>query len=275
MNFDKFKTFLIFFLSFFLIGCREGIISPKGQIALEQKKLIIIAFLIMLIVVVPVILMTIFFSIKYYHKYKNSMYNPNWDHSYIIEFFSWGVPIAIILFLSVLSWKKTHDLDPKKSIYVNNFQPIKIYVLSTNWKWIFIYPQQKIITINELIIPTNIPIKFYITSNTVMNSFFIPSLGSQIYSMPGMITNLNLISNISGLYKGISANYSGKEFSNMKFHVFSISSNNFFYSWTNKIYKKCKLVSSLNDINNIYNIDNINFFSFKDIKFIKKIMNTQ
>ncbi|CAL4323241.1 Cytochrome bo(3) ubiquinol oxidase subunit 2 [Buchnera aphidicola (Chaitophorus sp. 3695)] len=273
MNFDEFKKSLVFFLSFLLIGCRGGIISPKGQIALEQKKLIIIAFLIMLIIVIPVIFMTIFFSIKYYHKYKNSMYNPNWNHSYIIEFFSWGIPIAIILFLSVLSWNKTHDLDPKKSIYINNLKPLKIYVLSTNWKWIFIYPQQKIITINKLIIPNNIPIKFYITSNTVMNSFFIPSLGSQIYSMPGMITNLNLISNISGLYKGISSNYSGKKFSDMKFNVFSVSNHDFFYSWINKVHKKCKIVSSFNNLNNFYKINHVNFFYFTDMKFIKDIMN--
>jgi cytochrome o ubiquinol oxidase subunit 2 len=274
MNFYKFKKFLVFFVSFLLIGCRGGIISPKGQIALEQKNLIITAFLIMLIVVIPVIFMTIFFSIKYYHKYKNSIYSPDWNHSYIIEFFSWGIPIGIILFLSILSWNKTHDLDPKKSIYMNNFKPLKIYVLSTNWKWIFIYPQQKIITINKLVIPTNIPIKFYITSNTVMNSFFIPSLGSQIYSMPGMTTSLNLISNFSGLYKGISANYSGKEFSNMKFNVYSVSNNNFFYSWINKIHKGCKIVSSVNDINSFYK-NNKNFFSFIDITLVKKIINTK
>lgn len=272
MNFYKLRKFLIFFLPFLLIGCHGGIFSPKGQIALEQRKLIITAFLIMLIVIIPVIFMTIFFSIKYYHKYKNSMYNSNWNHSYIIEFFSWGIPIGIILFLSILSWRKTHDLDPKKNIYINSFKPLKIYVLSTNWKWIFIYPQQKVITINKLIIPTNIPVKFYITSNTVMNSFFIPSLGSQIYSMPGMTTNLNLVSNFSGLYKGISANYSGKEFSNMKFNVFSVSKNNFFYSWINKVKRECNSISNFNDF---YKFNNVNFFYFTDIKIIQKILNTK
>ncbi|WP_343183450.1 ubiquinol oxidase subunit II [Buchnera aphidicola] len=272
MNFSSFKKFfLMFFLTLFLSGCHEGIFYPSGIIAYEQKKLIIIAFLLMLLIVLPVICMTLFFSFKYNHLSKNKNYDPNWDHSYKIEGFSWGIPIFIIFILSILSWNKTHDLDPRKTLKTN-VNPIKIEAISLNWKWLFIYPNQKIITINELVFPTNTPIEFYITSNSVMNSFFIPSLGSQIYAMPGMTSKLNLISNFPGVYKGISSNYSGSGFSNMKFKAISTINVKFFDSWVCKVKKIGKKIFSFNDFKEIYNDEYKKFFTYNDLRLIEKFL---
>ncbi|CAL4323240.1 Cytochrome bo(3) ubiquinol oxidase subunit 2 [Buchnera aphidicola (Periphyllus testudinaceus)] len=270
MNFFKYKKFfLIFFLTSFLSGCHEGIFFPSGMVALKQRNLILLSFFLMLVIIIPVIFMTLFFSYKYRHTSKNKDYDPNWNHSYIIEGFSWGVPILIIFFLSILSWKETHNLDPRKPL-TKNVSPIKIEVISLNWKWLFIYPEQKIITINELVIPTNSPIEFYITSNSVMNSFFIPSLGSQIYSMPGMTSKLNLISNFPGIYKGISSNYSGSGFSDMKFKVISTTDYNFFSSWVKKVKKIGKKILNFNDFKKIYKNKFKKYFSYDDLFLIEK-----
>ncbi|XBC40658.1 MAG: ubiquinol oxidase subunit II [Buchnera aphidicola (Nurudea yanoniella)] len=230
-----------FILSFFLInfilfltGCNCGFLHPKGFIAEEQKFLIIIAFITMLFIIVPVFFMTFLFFIKYRESNLNVHYRPNWSHSSVIELLIWGFPVIIIVFLSILSWKSTHDLDPRKHI-VSDFSPIKINVISLDWKWLFIYPNEKIATINELVFPMNTPIIFELTSNSVMNSFFIPALGSQIYTMAGMHTTLNLIANKFGIYKGISANYSGKGFSNMKFKTVVTPDISSFKRWINKV----------------------------------------
>jgi cytochrome o ubiquinol oxidase subunit 2 len=272
MKFYKLKKiFVIFFLTLLLSGCHGGLFSPGGDVAINQRNLIIISFLIMLTIVIPVIFMTIFFSYKYYHGFKNHDYNPNWNHSYKIEALTWGIPILIILFLGILSWKKTHDLDPPKSLKSIN-QSIKINVISLNWKWLFIYPKEKIIIVNEVFFPKNFPVNFFITSNTVMNSFFIPSLGSQIYSMPGMTTRLNLIANFPGFYKGISANYSGKGFSDMKFNAISSYNKNFYYSWINKVKRIGKKISDIKDINNFFQKNRSKYFYFFDNKLIEKFL---
>ncbi|NIG99238.1 MAG: ubiquinol oxidase subunit II [Buchnera aphidicola (Periphyllus acericola)] len=272
MNFYRFKRFfLIFCLTSLLSGCHEGLFFPAGEISIQQKNLILISFFVMLLVIIPVIFMTIFFSYKYRKKSINKDYNPDWNHSYIIEFFTWGIPILIIFFLSILSWKKTHELDPRKSLQVQS-TPIKIEVVSLDWKWLFIYPKQKIISVNELVLPTNVPIEFYITSNAVMNSFFIPSLGSQVYAMPGMTSKLNLISNFSGIYKGISSNYSGAGFSDMKFKVISTINYKFFNSWLNKVKKIGKNIFTFNDFKKVYTNKLIKYFSFNDLKLIEKFI---
>lgn len=226
--------FLLFNIMTLLHGCNDlVIIYPKGQIGLAERSLILTAFGLMLIIVVPVIAMTIYFSIKYKtSNTKNTKYLPNWDHSKKIELITWSVPIFIIILLSILTWKSTHALDPKKPIVTNVHTPsITIDVISLDWKWLFIYPQQKIAVINELVFPINIPIKFNITSNSVMNSFFIPQLGGQIYAMAGMHTELHLIANKPGQYKGISSNFSGAGFSGMKFIATATKNNEEFEQW--------------------------------------------
>lgn len=238
MQFLKFRTFILnFFLMsciLFLNGCNSGVLCPKGDIAIQQRSLILVVFTVMLFIIVPVFFMTWFFSTKYREDNINSDYRPHWSHSNVIESLAWGFPILIIVVLSILSWKSVHDLDPHKKI-VSNVDPIKINVVSLDWKWLFIYPKEKIATVNELVFPVNTPITFELTSNSVMNSFFIPSLGSQIYTMAGMRTQLNLIANRSGVYKGISSNYSGKGFSDMKFKTRVTSNVVLFKKWIEKV----------------------------------------
>lgn len=229
---------LLFNFTVLLSGCNDLIIMhPTGHIGLKERSLILTAFGLMLIIILPVIVMTIFFAIKYRQSnIKNTKYDPDWNHSKQIELVIWSVPIFIIIILSVLTWKSTHYLDPKKPIITPiNTPPITINVISLDWKWLFIYPKQKIAVINELVFPTNTPIKFNITSNSVMNSFFIPQLGGQIYAMAGMHTELNLIANKPGQYKGISSNFSGSGFSGMKFTVIATHTNQEFEKWVQKI----------------------------------------
>ncbi|EQC3344624.1 ubiquinol oxidase subunit II, partial [Escherichia coli] len=161
-----------------LSGCNSALLDPKGQIGLEQRSLILTAFGLMLIVVIPAILMAVGFAWKYRASNKDAKYSPNWSHSNKVEAVVWTVPILIIIFLAVLTWKTTHALEPSKPL-AHDEKPITIEVVSMDWKWFFIYPEQGIATVNEIAFPANTPVYFKVTSNSVMNSFFIPRLGSQ------------------------------------------------------------------------------------------------
>ncbi|WP_343189372.1 ubiquinol oxidase subunit II [Buchnera aphidicola] len=253
---NKIKNFLffLFFYFFFLNFSFASLLNPKGDISIQQKHIIIISFFTMLIIVLPVIFMSLYFSYKY-NKKNNEIYKPNWNHSNIIEFFIWLIPIIIVFFLSIVSWNSTHKLEPSKILMHKNSY-INIDVVSLNYKWFFIYPEKKIAILNKIVIPVNTPIMFRVTSNSVMNSFFIPSLGSQIYSMAGMINKLNLISNESGLYKGISANYSGVGFSDMKFKVIVTPDFKTFNEWVEYIKNYSEKLNTIKKFNKISNIDN-------------------
>ncbi|WP_420021884.1 ubiquinol oxidase subunit II [Blochmannia endosymbiont of Camponotus nipponensis] len=222
-----------------LNGCSDLVLlHPKGQIGIEERSLILTAFGLMLSIIIPVIMMTIFFTIKYRaSNCKHIQYDPNWVNSKKIEFVVWSVPILIIIFLGILTWHSTHKLDPKNPIVSDDVQPIIINVISLDWKWLFIYPKQNIATINELVFPMCVPIKFNVTSNSVMNSFFIPQLGGQIYAMAGMRTELYLIANTAGQYKGVSSNFSGQGFSGMKFTVLATQTKKEFEQWIQKVQK--------------------------------------
>ncbi|QIQ42036.1 MAG: ubiquinol oxidase subunit II [Buchnera aphidicola (Microlophium carnosum)] len=235
LNYNNFfKILSLTLVFFFLNGCNSLLLTPHGKIAIEESSLILISFIMMLFIIIPVIFMTIYFSFKYRSTNKNQIYNPDWSDSKKIEIVVWTIPIVIVSVLAFLSWNYSHKLEPKKPIVSFN-KPIKIDAVALDWKWLFIYPDYNIATINEIMFPIDRPIVFRITSNSVMNAFFIPSLGSQIYAMPGMTTKLNLIANEKGQYKGISSNYSGKGFSNMKFTVISVSKNSTFIEWIKKI----------------------------------------
>ncbi len=217
----------------FLSGCDNALLNPKGQVGLDVSNLIIASTLLMLIVVIPVIIMTIWFAWRYRASNAKATYLPNWEHSTKIEIVLWTVPCLIILALSILTWESTQDLDPGKPL-VSNEKPLVINVVALDWKWLFIYPEQGIATVNEIAVPVNVPIQFHITSGTVMNSFFIPQLGSQIYAMAGMENKLNLIANHTGIFPGMSANYSGEGFSDMKFNTIS-GTRDEFDAWVNKV----------------------------------------
>ena len=228
-----------------LSGCDSALLDPKGQIGLEQRSLILTAFGLMMIVVIPAILMAVGFAWKYRASNKDAKYSPNWSHSNKVEAVVWTVPILIIIFLAVLTWKTTHSLEPSKALADNGEKTVTIEVISMDWKWFFIYPEQGIATINEVAFPANTNVQFKITSNSVMNSFFIPRLGSQIYAMAGMQTNLHLIANEAGTYDGISASYSGPGFSGMKFKAIATPDRAGFDQWVAKVKQSS---GSINDM---------------------------
>ena len=202
------------------------LLDPVGQIGVDEKNLIITATLLMLLVVVPVILMTLVFAWKYRASNKNATYAPKWSHSTKIEVVIWTVPILIIIALGVITYKSTHALDPYRPIE-SDVKPVTIEVVALDWKWLFIYPEQGIATVNKIVFPAHTPINFKVTSDAVMNSFFIPGLGGQIYAMAGMQTKLHLIANQNAEMDGISANYSGAGFTGMKFKAISTSQEDF------------------------------------------------
>ena len=215
-----------------LSGCKASLLEPAGRIAADEKSLIITSTLLMLIVVIPVIFMTLYFAWKYRESNTSATYMPNWSYSHRIEAVVWAVPIAIILVLGTLTWRTTHELDPYKPLE-SSVKPIEIQVVALDWKWLFIYPEQHIATVNEIQFPAGTPVNFKITSDTVMNVFFIPQLGSQIYAMAGMETQLHLIANQPGTYAGLSSNYSGAGFSDMHFTAIATSQQGF-QDWINK-----------------------------------------
>ncbi|MBK4714571.1 MULTISPECIES: cytochrome o ubiquinol oxidase subunit II [Tenebrionibacter/Tenebrionicola group] len=234
----------LFASALLLSGCDSALLDPKGQIGLEQRSLILTALGLMLIVVIPAILMAIGFAWKYRATNKDAKYTPNWSHSNKVEAVVWTIPVLIIIFLAVLTWKTTHSLEPSRPLD-HTEQPITIEVVSMDWKWFFIYPQQGIATVNEIAFPANTPVKFKITSNSVMNSFFIPRLGSQLYAMAGMQTTLHLIANEPGTYDGISSNYSGPGFSGMKFKAIATPDKASFEQWVAKVKQSS---STINDM---------------------------
>ncbi|SDR41982.1 ubiquinol oxidase subunit II [Paraburkholderia tuberum] len=227
-------SFISASLMLLLSGCSNlDILNPKGRVGLAERDLIATSVWAMLIVVVPVILMTLFFAWRYRASNSNAEYRPGWTHSTAIEIAVWTIPALIVLFLAVLTWKSTHELDPYRPLE-SQVKPINVEVVALDWKWLFIYPDLGIASVNQLAIPVGTPVNFRITSDTVMNSFFIPQLGGQIYAMAGMQTRLHLIADHAGDYAGTSANFSGKGFSDMKFRTLATSPEDF-NAWVAKV----------------------------------------
>ncbi|KQV15191.1 ubiquinol oxidase subunit II [Pseudomonas sp. Root329] len=221
-----------------LSGCNMTLLDPKGQVGLDERNLIITATLLMLLVVVPVIIMTFLFAWKYRASNTDAVYTPKWSHSTKIEIAVWAVPVLIIIALGYVTYKSTHALDPYKPLE-SDVKPITIEVVALDWKWMFIYPEQGIATVNKIVFPAHTPINFKITSDSVMNSFFIPALGGQIYAMAGMETKLHLIANQNAEMDGISANYSGAGFTGMKFKAIATSQEDF-DAWVSEVKKAPK-----------------------------------
>lgn len=204
-----------------------AVLSPQGPIGVKQLHLIEFALLLSALVMVPVYIMTILIAFKYREaNHKQATYTPEWDGSRMLESIWWGIPIAIILVLSVVTWRSTYALDPYKPL-ASTHTPLTIQVVSLDWKWLFIYPQQHVASVNEVAVPVGTPVTFKITSETVMNSFWIPALGGQIYAMPGMNTDLNLQADRAGTYAGSSANISGAGFADMNFTAKALDAKQF------------------------------------------------
>ncbi|TAM00802.1 MAG: ubiquinol oxidase subunit II [Paraburkholderia sp.] len=216
-----------------LSGCNMEVLDPKGSVGVAEKQLIATSTYTMLLVVIPVIALTLWFAYRYRASNRNATYAPKWAHSTAIEIVVWTIPALIILFLGILTWRSTHELDPYKPLE-SNVKPINVEVVALDWKWLFIYPDLGIASVNQLAVPVGTPVNFRITSDSVMNSFFIPQLGSQVYAMAGMQTRLHLIADQAGDYAGMSANYSGRGFSDMKFRTLATNQQDF-DAWVQKV----------------------------------------
>lgn len=219
--------------SVLLAGCNLVVFNPKGAVARDERDLIILATGLMLLVVVPVIVMTFVFAYRYRATNKKARYSPRWASSHKIEAVVWGVPFLIICVLGWVTWETTHALDPYRPLD-SDVPPVNVQVVATDWKWLFIYPDLGIASVNELAIPVNTPVSFTVTSDAAMTSFFIPALGGQIYAMAGMQTKLHLIANEIGQYRGIAANYNGHGFSDMHFSTLALSGADY-EAWVNKV----------------------------------------
>lgn len=221
-----FVTTWVFILTNYLANVNIPILQPAGEIGQKQLGLIQFALALSLIVVIPVFVMTFMIVWKYRESNKNAQYSPNWDSNKLLEVIWWGIPAALIFIIGSVIRTSTYALDPYKPINSSQ-KPLHVQVVAMNWKWLFVYPEQGIASVNYLEIPNNTPVKFQITSDGPMNSFWIPQLGGQIYAMPGMETQLSLISDKTGSYRGSSANLSGNGFAGMKFTARSVTNQDF------------------------------------------------
>jgi cytochrome o ubiquinol oxidase subunit 2 len=216
-----------------LSGCTEGVLDPRGPIASAQRLLLLNSTAIMLVVVVPVIIATLAFAWWYRASNVRASRSPDESYEGRIEFVTWSIPALIVILLSGVVWISSHQLDPRAPI-VAKADPLRVEVVALDWKWLFIYPDQGIAAVNELIIPAGTPVNFRLTSATVMNSFFIPQLGSQIYTMGGVTTHLNLLADAPGEFPGFSANFSGDGFSDMRFIAKAVPAGDF-DAWVKKV----------------------------------------
>ena len=210
-----------------------AVLEPKGMIAEKESDLIITSSLLMLIVVVPVLVLTWFVAWRYREGNLKARHAPDWEHNTIAEVCWWGIPLVIIAILAVITWKSTHELNPFNPI-VSDKKAVKIQVVALQWKWLFIYPEEGIATVNFIQFPVDTPVNFEITADAPMNSFWIPQLGGMIYAMPAMRSKLHLIANEMGDFRGVSANLSGTGFAGMTF-VAKSSSQADFEEWVHSV----------------------------------------
>lgn len=202
------------------------LLDPVGLIAIAERDLLVRAVLLMCIVVIPVMTLAIFIAWHYREQNTNAKYTPDWEHSKMEELIWWSIPLEIVLVLGALTWSSTHALNPETPI-ASNEPPLTVEVVALPWKWLFIYPEEQVASVNELAIPIDRPISFHITAEAPMNSFWIPALSGQMYAMTGMATILNVITYSTGTYQGRSANYSGEGFAHMTFDVHALTAEDF------------------------------------------------
>jgi cytochrome o ubiquinol oxidase subunit 2 len=207
-------------------GCQEGVLDPKGPVASAERLIMFNSTGIMLAIVIPTMIATLGVAWWFRASNERARYLPNFDYSGRLELLVWSIPIMTILLVGGVAWLSSYDLDPPKAI-ASAQKPVRVQVVSLDWKWLFIYPAEGIATVNQLTVPVGAPISFELTSSGVMNSFFVPQLGGQIYTMSGMVTRLHLRADHAGTYRGMSANYSGAGFSDMVFNVNAVPAEKF------------------------------------------------
>ncbi|MEO0484734.1 MAG: ubiquinol oxidase subunit II [Pseudomonadota bacterium] len=234
-----FRAFLLILTAFVLSGCNLVLLNPAGDVASQQGDLIIYATVMMCLVIIPVMALTVFFAWQYRASNQRARYEPEWSHSISLEIVIWAVPLAIIIVLAGLTWVATHRLDPYADLtrisetqeVDPNVEPLEIQVVALDWKWLFIYPEQEIATVGEFAVVKDRPVEFKLTSNTVMNAFYIPDMAGMIYAMAGMETELNAVLNSTGEFEGFAANYNGAGFSQMRFETISLENEAAFDAW--------------------------------------------
>ncbi len=209
-----------------LAGCQAALLDPKGPIGAANRTILVDSLAIMLAIVVPTILATFAFAWWFRASNRKATYRPDWEFSARIEMVVWFVPLLVIILLGGVTWIGAHMLDPGKPLDAKN-EPLDVEVVSLDWKWLFIYPTRQVATLNRLVIPTGTPVRFRITSASVMNTFFVPQLGSMIYAMNGMTTTLHLQADHAGTYRGISGHFSGDGFADMHFDVEALAAPQF------------------------------------------------
>ena len=209
-----------------LAACNRGILDPVGPVGSAEKQILINSTAIMLAIIIPTIIATIGVAWWFRAGNRKAVYRPEWEYSGAVELVVWAIPVMTIMLLGGIAWIGSHDLDPAKPLK-STVPPLNVDVVSLDWKWLFIYPDQGIATVNQLVIPAGTPVSYRLTSGTVWNVFFVPQMGTMIYTMPRMTTRLNLEADRVGVYDGLSAHYSGDGFSGMTFKVHAVPPQQF------------------------------------------------
>lgn len=215
-----------------LCGCSSGVLDPQGPVSRAENVILFDSVVIMLAIIVPTILATLGFAWWFRAGNTRAKYLPDWAYSGRLELVVWSIPLLTIMFLGGIAWIGSHDLDPAKPLPTKG-RTLDVQVVALDWKWLFIYPQQGLATVNTLVIPAGTPVHFSLTSGSVMSTFFVPQLGSMIYVMNGMADQLNLQADKPGSYLGMSGHYNGDGFSGMHFQVTAVPANQF-AGWVQK-----------------------------------------
>src|ERR1700730_473050 len=210
-----------------LSGCDQGVLDPAGPVGDAERVILLDSLVIMLAIVLPTILCTLAFAWWFRATNTRAAYAPHWANSGRLELIVWSIPVLVVLFLGGITWYGSHDLDPAKPL-ISQRKPLEVQVVALDWKWLFIYPEQQIASINQLVMPVGTPVHFRLTSASVMNVFFVPQLGSEIYAMNGMITELNLQADRPGTFLGLAAHFNGDGFSDMTFDTRAVPPEEFF-----------------------------------------------
>ena len=207
-------------------GCNEGVFDPRGPIAVANRQILLNSLGIMLAIVIPVIVATLGVAFWFRASNNRARYRPDFEYSGRLEMLVWSIPAMTVFLVGGVAWVGSHDMSPRKPIS-STVKALRVQVVSLDWKWLFIYPQQGVATVNQLVVPAGTPVHFSITSASVFNVFFVPRLGSMIYAMPGMVSQLNLQADRPAVMFGQSAHFSGDGFSDMQFQVRSVTDAEF------------------------------------------------
>jgi cytochrome o ubiquinol oxidase subunit II len=209
-----------------LTACQPGVLDPRGVVGIAEKTILIDSLAIMLAIVVPTITATFAFAWWFRASNTRARYLPDFAYSGRLELIVWAIPLLVIILLGGVAWIGAHQLDPAEPL-ASDTPPLEVQAVSLDWKWLFIYPEQRVASVNQLVVPAGVPVHFSLTSASVMNAFFIPQLGSMIYTMNGMTTRLNLQADEPGTFRGLSSHYSGDGFAAMHFEVRAVPADQF------------------------------------------------